>query len=85
MGPFDGNVEEGGRGTHRLPKTDHRETSAADMRRVVGYTQGEISAGSVGKAVGHDLYRDMEGNRGTVDGVNTNIHSVCMGEGLRGG
>ena len=85
VGPFGGNVEEGRRGTHRFPHTDHGEASAADRRREVGDAQGVSSAGSGRNAVGNDLYRETTGNRGTVGGVTTNIRSMCRVEGLRGG
>ena len=82
MGPLSGNLEEGIRGTHRIPQTYQREARAADIRRDMGDSQGRSSAGSGGNAVGDDLYRDMAGNRGTVGGITTNIQSVFREEGL---
>ena len=76
MGTFDGNVEEGRRGTHRVSQTDHGKASAADSRRDVGDAQGGNIARSCGNTVGNDLYREMTGNHGTVGGVTTTIRSL---------
>ena len=57
MGTFGINVEEGGRDRHRVPQTDHGETSAAVRILDVKDTQGGRSAGDSGNSVRYDLYR----------------------------
>ena len=47
--------------------------------------QGGSSAVSVGSAVGDDLHRETTGRCGTVGGVVSDLRSVYMIEGLRGG
>ena len=85
MVPFGGNIEEVRRGTHGIPQTDHRESSAEDSRRDVGDAWVGSSAGSGSDAVRDVLYREITGNHGTVGGVTTDNRSVYRGEGLRGG
>ena len=83
MGSFGENVEEGRRGTHRVPQMDRGEASASDRRQDVVDARGGSSAESGRNAVSNDLYRETTGNRITVSDVTTNILSVCRGEGLR--
>ena len=49
VGPFEGNGEDGRRGTHRFPWVDHREAIAEDRRRDVVDVWGGSSAVSGGK------------------------------------
>ena len=50
-----------------------REARSAIRRQDVGDARGRKSAGVSRNAVGDYLYREMTGNRGTVDGVTTTI------------
>ena len=85
MGIFGGNGEEVIRGIHRVPQTDHGESSATDRRLNVGDAQGKSSAGSSSNTVLNDQYRETTGNRGRVGGVMTTILSVFKREGLQRG
>ena len=73
VGNFGGNGEEGRRGTHSLPQTDHGEVSVADGIRNVGDSWGGSSAGISRNAVGDDLYRETADNCGTVGDVTIGI------------
>ena len=73
MGNFGGNGEEGRRCSYRLPKIDHGEASAVNRRWDVGDARGGSSVRSGRNAVKNDIYRETEGNRGTVGSVTTDI------------
>ena len=63
---FGGNGSEGQSNTHVFSATDHGETSVMSSGRDMGGTNGIISTGSGGNAVGDDLHRENTGNLGTV-------------------
>ena len=46
----------------------------------MGDARGGRSAGGSVNAVRDDIYREMECNRGIVNGVTSTIQSVCKGE-----
>ena len=63
-----------------------RQITGKQLWRILDRTwempRGGSSAGSGGKSVKYDLYRETAGNCGTVGGVTTGIQIVCRGEGL---
>ena len=73
LGPVRGNVERGGRETHRVSETNHGEEVATEGGQDVVYTSGRVSERSVGKSVSNKIYQTKTGCGGTVSGAAANI------------
>ena len=77
-----GNVDNGGRGTHRVSEKNHGEVGASEGRRYMVDTSYEGSAGGVGNSVRNNLHQKNSGDSSTVGGAAGNIRGMYKGGGL---
>ena len=73
VGPFGVNVEEGGRGIHWYPLSDHGEARKVANRQDMGDTWTARHTRGSGNLVGKGLHRKTAGNCGSVGGATSFI------------